>query len=61
MNSYRFLASCYDQLTYDVRYPAWADYIEKHFRRQPLPGRTVLDLACGTAPSPGSWPCGAMR
>lgn len=48
MNSYRFLASCYDQLTYDVRYPAWADYIEKHFRRQPLPGRTVLDLACGT-------------
>ena len=48
MNSYRFLAGCYDQLTYDVRYPAWADYIEKHFRRQPLPGRTVLDLACGT-------------
>ncbi len=48
MSSYDFLAGCYDQLTYDVRYAAWADYIEKHFRRQPPPGKTVLDLACGT-------------
>lgn len=48
MNSYRFLAGCYDQLTYDVRYSAWADYIEKQFARCGLPGRTVLDLACGT-------------
>lgn len=47
MSSYDFLAGCYDQLTYDVDYPAWADYIEKHFRRG-LPGKTVLDLACGT-------------
>lgn len=48
MSSYDFLAGCYDRLTYDVDYPAWADYIEKHFQRRPLPGRTVLDLACGT-------------
>ena len=48
MNSYDFLASCYDRLTYDVDYPAWADYIEKHFQKHPLPGNTVLDLACGT-------------
>ena len=48
MSSYDFLASCYDRLTYDVDYPAWAGYIEKHFQRRPLPGRTVLDLACGT-------------
>ena len=48
MSSYDFLAGCYDQLTYDVDYRAWADYIEKHFQRQGLPGRTVLDLACGT-------------
>ena len=48
MSSYDFLAGCYDQLTYDVDYCAWADYIEKHFHRQGLPGRTVLDLACGT-------------
>ena len=48
MSSYDFLAGCYDELTYDVDYAAWADYIEKHFARRPLPGRTVLDLACGT-------------
>jgi len=48
MNSYSFLAGCYDQLTYDVDYASWADYIEKHFRRRGIPGRTVLDLACGT-------------
>ena len=47
MNSYDFLAGCYDELTYDVDYSAWADYVEKHFRRRPLPGKTVLDLACG--------------
>ena len=46
--SYSFLAGCYDGLTYDVDYSAWADYIEKHFRKHPLPGNTVLDLACGT-------------
>jgi SAM-dependent methyltransferase len=48
MGSYEFLAGSYDQLTADVRYPAWADYLEKHFRRCPIPVRTVLDLACGT-------------
>ena len=48
MSSYRVLASCYDRFTYDVDYSAWADYIEKHFAKAPLPGRTVLDLACGT-------------
>ena len=48
MSSYEFLAGCYDAFTYDVDYAAWADYIEKHFRRRGLPGKTVLDLACGT-------------
>ena len=48
MSSYDFLAGCYDALTYDVDYSAWADYIEKHFRKNSLPGNTVLDLACGT-------------
>jgi len=48
MTSYSFLAGCYDALTYDVNYAAWADYAEKHFRRRGLPGNTVLDLACGT-------------
>ena len=48
MSSYDMLAGSYDQLTYDIDYPAWADYIEKHFRRRGIPGNTVLDLACGT-------------
>ena len=48
MSSYDFLAGCYDELTTDVGYPAWADYLEAHFRRKGLSGRTVLDLACGT-------------
>lgn len=48
MNSYQFLAGCYDALTYDVAYADWADYIEKHFQKRGLPGSTVLDLACGT-------------
>ena len=48
MSSYDFLAGCYDRLTYDVDYTAWADYVEKHFARRPLPGNTILDLACGT-------------
>ena len=48
MSSYDFLAGCYDQMTGDVGYRQWADYIQRHFRRRPLPGNTVLDLACGT-------------
>ena len=48
MNSYSFLAGSYDKLTYDVGYDQWADYLEKHFQKRGLPGKTVLDLACGT-------------
>lgn len=48
MASYEFLAGCYDQLTADVDYSAWADYLEKQFARAAIPVRTVLDLACGT-------------
>ena len=48
MASYQTLADCYDALTYDVDYSAWADYLQAHFRRRGLPGNTVLDLACGT-------------
>ncbi|MPM85477.1 Ubiquinone biosynthesis O-methyltransferase [bioreactor metagenome] len=48
MNGYSYLAGCYDQLTADVDYPRWADYIEAQFKRAGRPVRTVLDLACGT-------------
>ena len=48
MGSYEFLAGCYDELTTDVGYVRWADYLEKLFARSGRPVRTVLDLACGT-------------
>lgn len=48
MGSYEFLAGSYDQLTADVHYRTWADYLEKHFRKCSIPVHTVLDLACGT-------------
>ena len=46
--TYDALAGCYDAMTEDVNYPAWADFLEKLFRREKKPVRTVLDLACGT-------------
>ena len=46
--AYEFLAGCYDLFTADVDYPGWADYLERHFARCPIPVHTVLDLACGT-------------
>ena len=33
MSAYQALALVYDQLTEDVAYERWADYIEKQFRR----------------------------
>lgn len=48
MASYEFLARCYDELTTDVGYAKWADYLEKHFACCAIPVHTVLDLACGT-------------
>ena len=48
MDSYTVLAQYYDQLTTDVQYTRWADYIQRQFRRQKLEVRTVAELACGT-------------
>mgnify|MGYP005767730481 CR=1 FL=1 len=48
MGSYEFLAGCYDQLTTDVGYEHWADFLEKLFARSGRQVHTVLDLACGT-------------
>ena len=47
-DQYTVLAQYYDLLTTDVEYERWANYIEKHFRRQKAPVRTVTELACGT-------------
>ena len=46
--TYQALAGCYDAMTEDVNYPAWADFLEKLFAREKRPVHTVLDLACGT-------------
>lgn len=46
--TYNALAGCYDDMTKDVNYPAWADFLEKLFLRCNHPIHTVLDLACGT-------------
>ena len=48
MASYEALAGSYDQLTRDVDYGAWADYICRQLGAAAPPGSTVLDLACGT-------------
>ncbi len=48
MNSYGFLAGCYDGLTTDVDYEDWADYLERLFARGGRAVRSVVDLGCGT-------------
>lgn len=48
MESYTVLAEFYDQLTTDVPYQHWADYIEKQFSRQNVPVHTIVELGCGT-------------
>lgn len=45
---YGALAESYDGLMADGAYRRRADYLERQFRRSPIPVGTVLDLACGT-------------
>lgn len=48
MNAYTVLAEYYDQLTTDVPYRRWADYIEKQFARQGRTVHSIVELGCGT-------------
>jgi len=48
MDQYEGLALCYDGFTQDVKYPRWADYIERQFKKTKRSIQSVLDLACGT-------------
>lgn len=48
MESYTVLAEFYDQLTTDVPYVRWADYLEKQFARHMNPIRSIVELGCGT-------------
>lgn len=57
MNAYQALAHWYDQLTVDVDYSGWADWLERHFAKSKVPVNLVLDLACGT----GSLSCELAR
>lgn len=49
MNEYKNFAYLYDELTFDVDYKQWADYIENlfavHLKAKPS---LIADLACGT-------------
>ncbi len=47
-DAYTVLARCYDRLTADVDYEKWADYVERHFKRQRRPVHSVVELGCGT-------------
>lgn len=57
MSAYESLAQWYDQLTTDVDYADWADWLEHHFEKSGRPVELVLDLACGT----GSLSCELAR
>ena len=46
--SYGALAGRYDQLTRDVDYSGWADFLERLFARAGRPVRSVVELGCGT-------------
>lgn len=48
MDSYTVLAEFYDQLTTDVPYIRWADYIEKQFARNKTSVHSIVELGCGT-------------
>ena len=48
MESYTVLAEFYDQLTTDVPYFQWADYLEKQFARHKSPVHSIVELGCGT-------------
>ena len=61
MSSYDFLAGCYDELTTDVGYPAWADYLEATSGGRGCPDGRCWTWPAGRVPSPGSWLPGGTR
>ena len=46
--AYEALAGCYDEMTGDVNYPAWADYYLKLLQRAGVSPARLCDCACGT-------------
>lgn len=47
-SSYVNFAQYYDQLTTDIEYEKWVDYLQEIFRREKKSPNLILDLACGT-------------
>lgn len=48
MSAYEGFAAVYDALLPDLDYAAWADYLERIFKRRGKSPELVLELACGT-------------
>lgn len=48
LESYTVLAQFYDQLTTDVPYLQWADYLQKQFSRHKISVHSITELGCGT-------------
>lgn len=61
MNSYDFLAGCYDELTYDVDYSAWADYVENISAAAPAGENRAGFGLRDRLSDPGAGRTGAMR
>ncbi|MBQ1270700.1 MAG: class I SAM-dependent methyltransferase [Clostridia bacterium] len=48
MMQYTVLAEHYDRLTFDVDYQGYAAFADRLFRKHKIPGRLILEQACGT-------------
>jgi SAM-dependent methyltransferase len=51
LRAYEALAPLYDELTHDYPHERWVADMESLARRYGLPGRDLLDVACGTGKS----------
>lgn len=64
--TYDALAACYDDMTADVDYPAWADFIEALFAGSPVRSMGSRSTRSWTWPAAQApclfyWPSGAMK
>lgn len=48
MEQYTVLAAHYDRLTFDVDYAGYAGFAHRLFQKYRIPGRLILEQACGT-------------
>ncbi len=48
LEQYTVLARHYDRLTFDVDYKGYADFAHRLFEKYKIPGKLILEQACGT-------------